>query len=64
MIFEQNIVFLTDEQHANYRSWGSLQLRQKPLNCEKVLKINKMKPGGDTPSSCCFIDYCLFFSFL
>lgn len=60
MIFEQNIVFLTDEQQANYRSWGSLQLRQKPLNCEKILKINKMKPGGDIPFSCCFIDYRLF----
>lgn len=69
MIFEQNIVFLSDKHHANYRSRGSLQSGHKPLNCTKVPKRNKMKPEATCPSSfrwsvfpCCFLkDHCLFF---
>lgn len=49
LIFDHNIVFLMDEHHSKYRSWGSLQLGHKPLSCQKVLKRNKMKPGGNLP---------------
>lgn len=49
LIFDHNIVFLMDEHHSKYRSWGSLQLGHRPLSCQKVLKRNKMKPGGNLP---------------
>lgn len=32
--FQHNIVFLMDERHAKYRSWGSLQIGHELLSYE------------------------------